>query len=195
MLMANNNNIKQAAFHLFARKGYGSTSMQDIAQEVGLKKQSLYSHFASKQELYAVILHEQSHIIMTEMQLAVDRLESEPTEVLFKGLFQCLIDVFSCKERLLLWKRGFMVQGDNEAPAIITRPDLHFDSRLWDRLYNIVKAKHERLARPESFRTFFLSYILSIQGYFDWMIGIGHSEEVFESLWKHIWYGIHEFID
>lgn len=193
--MTNNDDIKQAAFRLFANKGYDCTSMQDIAQAVGLKKQSLYSHFTCKQELYAQILREQSRIIMAQLHLAVDRLENEPTDVLFKGLFTCLIEVFSCRERLLLWKRGLTVSGENEAPAITARPDWHFDSKLWDRLYDIVKNKHKRLYQPESFRMFFLSFVLSIQGYFDWMIGFGHNEVMFESIWNNIWHGIAGFAD
>lgn len=193
--MANNDDIKQAAFRLFANKGYDCTSMQDIAQAVGLKKQSLYSHFTCKQELYTQILREQSRIIMAQLQLCVDRLENEPTDVLFKGLFTCLIEVFSCRERLLLWKRGFMVHGDSDTPALTAQPNWYFDKNLWDRLYNIVKGKHEKLSSHEAFRSFLLSYFLSIQGYFDWMIGIGHNDAMAESLWKNIWFGIYEFTD
>ncbi len=193
--MANNDDIKQAAFHLFATKGYESTSMQEIAQAVGLKKQSLYSHFTGKQELYALILREQTKIIMSELLIAVDRLENEPVEALFKGIFECLIEIFSYKDRLLLWKRGFMVHGETEAPAITSQPEWHFDRKLWDRLYNIVRAKHDKLSRPEPFRSFFLSYMLSIQGYFDWMIAMGHSKDMFESFWKNIWHGINKYID
>jgi len=43
--------ILQAAATLFARQGYEACSMRDLAREVGLQPSSLYSHFASKQEL------------------------------------------------------------------------------------------------------------------------------------------------
>jgi AcrR family transcriptional regulator len=191
--MTSNEEIKQAAFHLFATKGYECTSMQDIARAVGLKKQSLYSHFAGKQELYGLILKEQAEIVISGMHIAIERLENEPTEALLKGIFKSLIQIFSCKERLLLWKRGFMIHGYNDA-AMTAQPDGRFDEKLSDRLYNIIRVKHDRLS-PETFRWFFLSYMLSIQGYFDWMIAIGHSEELFESFWKNIWCGMHQCID
>ncbi len=40
------------ATRLFARKGFAGTSMDEIADEVGIKKASLYHHFASKHEIY-----------------------------------------------------------------------------------------------------------------------------------------------
>ncbi|KYP79660.1 TetR/AcrR family transcriptional regulator [Ferroacidibacillus organovorans] len=43
--------IAQAAITLFNRKGYHATSVQDIADEVGLQKGSLYHYINSKEEL------------------------------------------------------------------------------------------------------------------------------------------------
>ncbi|GAX89356.1 TetR/AcrR family transcriptional regulator [Effusibacillus lacus] len=43
--------IAQAAIKLFERKGYHATSVQDIADEVGLQKGSLYHYISSKEEL------------------------------------------------------------------------------------------------------------------------------------------------
>jgi AcrR family transcriptional regulator len=43
--------IRAAALRIFRRKGYDATSMQDIADAVGLNKGSLYYYIASKEEL------------------------------------------------------------------------------------------------------------------------------------------------
>jgi TetR/AcrR family transcriptional regulator, cholesterol catabolism regulator len=43
--------IIEAAVHLFHEQGYASTSMQDIANAVGLLKGSLYHHITGKEEL------------------------------------------------------------------------------------------------------------------------------------------------
>lgn len=43
--------IAQAAIKLFEQKGYHATSVQDIADEVGLQKGSLYHYISSKEEL------------------------------------------------------------------------------------------------------------------------------------------------
>ncbi|WP_343363732.1 efflux pump transcriptional regulator FepR [Listeria seeligeri] len=48
--------IKQAALELFATNGFEGTSLADIAGVVGLKKQSIYSHFKDKDDLFLSIM-------------------------------------------------------------------------------------------------------------------------------------------
>lgn len=43
--------IMEAAQVLFTSKGYGASSMRDIAKEVGVEAASLYNHFSSKEEI------------------------------------------------------------------------------------------------------------------------------------------------
>ncbi|MFZ5644623.1 MAG: TetR/AcrR family transcriptional regulator [Bacillota bacterium] len=43
--------VLNCALKLFYKKGYNSTSMEDIAYELGIKKASLYYHIKGKQEL------------------------------------------------------------------------------------------------------------------------------------------------
>jgi AcrR family transcriptional regulator len=48
--------IKNKAARLFRKKGYKATSMQDIAEEMGIKAASLYNHISSKQEILSELL-------------------------------------------------------------------------------------------------------------------------------------------
>lgn len=48
--------IKDQAAQLFRKKGYKATSMQDIADAVGMKAASLYNHIKSKQEILQELL-------------------------------------------------------------------------------------------------------------------------------------------
>jgi AcrR family transcriptional regulator len=48
--------ILQRASLLFYERGYGETSIRDIAEAVGLSSSTMYHHFASKQDvLYAIV--------------------------------------------------------------------------------------------------------------------------------------------
>lgn len=44
--------LKKAAQNRFAEYGYDGTSMAHIAEDVGIKKQSIYTHFKGKDELF-----------------------------------------------------------------------------------------------------------------------------------------------
>lgn len=48
--------IFEAAIDIFALKGYDATSMREIAEAVGIKKASMYSHYKSKDEILEKIL-------------------------------------------------------------------------------------------------------------------------------------------
>jgi AcrR family transcriptional regulator len=48
--------IFEAAIDLFAQKGFDATSMREIAEVVGIKKASMYSHYKSKDEILEKIV-------------------------------------------------------------------------------------------------------------------------------------------
>lgn len=48
--------IMDTAIDLFSRRGYEAVSMQDIADDVGIKKSSIYNHFKSKDQILQSIL-------------------------------------------------------------------------------------------------------------------------------------------
>ena len=53
-------NIKKAALQVFIKYGYYKTTMDDIAEGVGIKKNSLYYYFPNKESLFEEIVREQS---------------------------------------------------------------------------------------------------------------------------------------
>ncbi|MFP3464118.1 TetR/AcrR family transcriptional regulator [Leifsonia sp. SIMBA_070] len=55
--------IVDGAMALFAREGYGDTSLLDIATRVGVSKSALYHHFPSKDALLHEVLRERDHRI------------------------------------------------------------------------------------------------------------------------------------
>jgi TetR/AcrR family transcriptional regulator, mexJK operon transcriptional repressor len=51
--LASGGAIRQAAARLFLERGYQATSMDDIAAAAHISKQTIYTHFSSKEQLFA----------------------------------------------------------------------------------------------------------------------------------------------
>ncbi|MDH5359903.1 MAG: TetR/AcrR family transcriptional regulator, partial [Gammaproteobacteria bacterium] len=48
--------IVQAALELFLQHGYGVTSMENVASEAGVTKQTVYRYFPSKETLFVAVM-------------------------------------------------------------------------------------------------------------------------------------------
>jgi AcrR family transcriptional regulator len=93
--------LLRSCLHLFARRGFQSTSLDEIASAVGLTKGAIYWHFPSKDALFDALLDYirrqwrttvlrpmlEGHDPVTRFQLLFDRykvwLKREPDECLF----------------------------------------------------------------------------------------------------------------
>ncbi|MFH1808544.1 MAG: helix-turn-helix domain-containing protein [Pseudomonadota bacterium] len=58
--------ICDAATRVFARHGYGASSMEQVAQEAALGKATLYYYFRTKRELFGAILSRE-HVALAEL--------------------------------------------------------------------------------------------------------------------------------
>jgi AcrR family transcriptional regulator len=73
------------ATRLFATVGYGDTSMQDVAERVGVSKSTLFHHFTSKEDLLGAVLTERDARITDAVTLADARSARELLESVADG--------------------------------------------------------------------------------------------------------------
>jgi len=99
------NEIKTAALKFFTIHGYEGASLAQIADEVGMKKQSLYAHFKGKDDLFLQVLRDAKE---TELSTKLEYWRSHdlqnPEQDLF-GFLQLIIDLFQKNEQLKFWLR------------------------------------------------------------------------------------------
>lgn len=67
------NAITVAAASLFLKEGYGQVSMDRIAQSAGVSKQTVYSHFQSKESLFEALVTERCDEMLSMVPEPVDR--------------------------------------------------------------------------------------------------------------------------
>ena len=104
---------------VFARNGFHSTSMNDVADAAGVTKPVLYQHFDSKQDLYLALLEEAGNRLRNAITKAVAAATNgkEQTEFGFKAYFRWVAndhDAF-----LLLF--GSRANRDEESVSTIRR--------------------------------------------------------------------------
>lgn len=72
------NQIHVAAIDLFSERGYYGTSMEDIANQVGIGTSSLYNHVSSKQEMLAEIMTQTMRELHAQFKESVAGYTSPP---------------------------------------------------------------------------------------------------------------------
>ncbi|TCZ78855.1 TetR/AcrR family transcriptional regulator [Paenibacillus albiflavus] len=80
--------IKDVALKHFAAYGYSGSSLAHIAEEVGIKKPSLYAHFKGKDDLFLRVLQDAFN---EESTLLEQYLTKETNDTLHDRLYQFLV--------------------------------------------------------------------------------------------------------
>jgi AcrR family transcriptional regulator len=73
------NRIKEVALLHFAKNGYEGASLSAIAAEVGIKKQSIYTHFKGKDDLFLEVLRD---VFGSELSFVTDYIGSRQNKSL-----------------------------------------------------------------------------------------------------------------
>jgi AcrR family transcriptional regulator len=79
--------IRDAAYGLFRRQGFGRVSMDEIAVAAKLTKRTLYHHFRSKDQLLADVLEVQHELAVQAFRTFGDKLSGSP-QAIVEGLFR-----------------------------------------------------------------------------------------------------------
>lgn len=76
--------ILDAAEELFANKGYGATSIVDIADAVGIRGPAIYKHYSSKSDVYNAVVDRLFAPMQAHMELSATLAEGQSLELLEK---------------------------------------------------------------------------------------------------------------
>lgn len=99
------NEIKEAALKYFTIHGYEGASLSLIAEEVGMKKQSIYAHFKGKDDLFLQVLRDAKETELSSKLQYFSNIDSQNPERDLYGFLQLVIDLFQKNEQLTFWLR------------------------------------------------------------------------------------------
>lgn len=112
------NEIKAVALKCFTTHGYEGASLSQIAEQVGMKKQSLYAHFKGKDDLFLQVLHDAKETELTTKLQYLSKVDTYNPKADLLGYLQLIIDLFQKNEQLKFWLRMTFFPPSHLAVAI-----------------------------------------------------------------------------
>lgn len=100
--------IKKTTLSYISKYGYKGTTLKDIAQKVGIKTPSIYSHFDSKEQLFLSIIKDLKAGERESLMKLVDSLRKKPIEEAFKELFYFYTDAHNIVSWQIILKQILM---------------------------------------------------------------------------------------
>lgn len=97
--------IKEVSLRYFALSGYEGTSLAQIAEDVGIKKQSIYTHFKGKEELFLHLCKEANE---TELSFVTNFIEKNANQHIKEFLYSYLlqsIERYEQHDSMKFWVR------------------------------------------------------------------------------------------
>ncbi|MBQ6813188.1 MAG: TetR/AcrR family transcriptional regulator [Methanobrevibacter sp.] len=142
--------IFDVALDLFSKKGYDSVSLREIAEEVGIKKSSIYSHYASKEAIlmsifeyftdlfeYDDLLNSEDFILSSDNEILI-----ENPELFYHKGSEAIKEMFSQERNLKIWKLIFIQMHYNETIRSFFQNEILVKPLIfWNGFFTILKEK------------------------------------------------------
>lgn len=141
--------IFDVSLDLFSKKGYDSVSLREIAEEVGIKKSSIYSHYPSKEAIlmdifeyftdlfkYDELLNSKDLVLTADNEILLENPE------LFYHMGSEAIKMLSEERNLKIWKLIFIQMHHNENIRLFFQNEILVKPLIfWNGFFTILKEK------------------------------------------------------
>ncbi|MDO5831257.1 MAG: TetR/AcrR family transcriptional regulator [Methanobrevibacter sp.] len=142
--------IFEVALDLFSKKGYDSVSLREIADNVGIKKSSIYSHYTSKEAILMDIFEYLTNLIEYDELLNSEDLNLtanndillENTELFYHNGSEAIKKMFSQERNLKIWRLIFIQMHHNEVIKEFFQNEILIKPLIfWKEFFTILKEK------------------------------------------------------
>lgn len=142
--------IFDVSLDLFSKKGYDSVSLREIAEEVGIKKSSIYSHYSSKEAILMDIFeHFTDYFKYDELLNSKDFTLSPDNEILLENpeLFyhkgsEAIRKMISQERYLKIFKLIFIQMHYNDEIRLFFQNEILIKPLMfWNGFFSILKEK------------------------------------------------------
>lgn len=182
--------IINAVTKLFAQKGY-MISMSEIANEVGIKVASIYTHFEGKDEIIYLSIEEEINKYYDYLDDLIISLESKSCKEVLEGLLKGILNNYNSRDKIKYWNNIYLINGkiisDKTLDLIDKRTTLYIRS-LRQIFENGVK--NNEISAPSIDGTLYL-YMSMIEGILKGILLRDNvSRDYVPIIWEAYWNGI-----
>ncbi len=142
--------IFDVSIDLFSKKGYDSVSLREIAEEVGIKKSSIYSHYPSKEAIlmdifeyfaglfeYNKLFDSDDYILSSDNEILI-----ENPEMFYHMGSEAIKAMLSEERNLKIWKLIFIQMYYNEDIRLFFQNEILIKPLIfWNGFFTILKEK------------------------------------------------------
>lgn len=148
--MSTKEKIFEVSLDLFSKKGYDSVSLREIAEEVGIRKSSIYSHYPSKESILMDIFEyftkqfEYDNLFSTDDYMLTDnnQLLLENPEIFYHKGSEAMKAMLSKERNLKIWKLIFIQMHYNDTIRHFFQTEiLEKPLMFWKGFFRILKEK------------------------------------------------------
>lgn len=182
--------IINAVTKLFAQKGY-MISMSEIANEVGIKVASIYTHFEGKDEIIYLSIEEEINKYYDYLDDLIISLESKSCKEVLEGLLKGILNNYNSRDKIKYWNNIYLINGKNISDKTLDLIDKR--TTLYIRsLRQIFKngVKNNEISAPSIDGTLYL-YMSMIEGILKGILLRDNvSKDYVPIIWEAYWNGI-----
>lgn len=186
------NRIKEAALNHFAEQGYEGASLANIAEDVGIKKPSIYAHFKGKDDLFLQVIEE---VFQHEFMFLTTFFDSNEEEALSNRLYHLLVhyrERYEHNETVKFWMRTMFFPPTHVYEQVMSHVYAYLD-KLEDLLTSMIdlSIKNEEIS-PMDANSAAVAFMCLLDGVLVELLygGSERFEKRLHAAWYVYWRGI-----
>ncbi|WP_142826376.1 TetR/AcrR family transcriptional regulator [Planococcus soli] len=187
------NLILQTAVSHFAKEGYEGASLSKIADEVGIKKPSIYAHYKGKDDLFLSAVQYSLHTLKAQLAAYFNSMREEPLESLLLGYFEWLAKESRDNERM-----KFIIRVAYFPPLKLETEVGKLFNPFFDTMHRHLtrllreRHRHEKVFHSEDFSNAALAYLTITEGVMNELVysGMEKYNQRLQAVWPIFWRGL-----
>ncbi|WP_400247615.1 TetR/AcrR family transcriptional regulator [Niallia sp. JL1B1071] len=185
--------IKKAAIKFFLQNGFEGASLSEIAEEAGIKKASIYSHFKGKDDLFLEVLKEAKAEEIERKQQFFEKEDSSNPETFLYHYLLYVKGMFQENEMLKFWLRmGFFppMHLYDVIQTEVTEAENFQEHLIGQKCVKWIEKGQLSIKDANTFNSAFTGIIIAIMVEIVYFNSGKRVDDKLEALWEVFWKGV-----